>query len=165
MIYSYVLSVVNIARVAVWPQELGIAIEQEKSFIDFAHSLKSAKSSHSRPDLPIPYAAPRNEQEQTVADIWQELLGIERVGIHDNYFELGGHSLLATRIISRLKATFQVDLPLQILFETPTIAEIAEEIDQRLARRMDPPEMKELLDKLEDLSDEEAQRFFDEEMD
>ena len=73
--------------------------------------------------------------------------------------------MLATQIISRLQRTFQVDFPLRIFFETPTIAEIADDIDQRLARRMDPSDMKDLLDTLEDISDEEARRLFDEEMD
>ena len=117
-------------RVAVWPQELGIAIEQEKSFLDIAHSLKSAKPSHSRPDLPTPYAAPRNEHEQKIADIWQNLLGIEQVGIHDNFFELGGHSLLATQIISRLRGTFHVELQLQKFFETLTIAGLSESVEK-----------------------------------
>ena len=116
-------------------------------------------------DGEIPLAAPRTPTEAEMTTIWMDVLGVGQIGIHDNFFHLGGHSLLATRIISRLKATFQVDFPLRILFESPTIAEIAEEIDQRLARRMEPSEMKELLDKLEDISDEEAQRFFDGKMD
>ena len=115
-------------RVAVWPQELGIAIEQEKSFIDIAHSLESAKPSHSRPDLPTPYAASRNEQEQAVAEIWQELLGIQRVGIHDNYFELGGDSLLATQIIYRIRERFNVEVPLDEIFEDVTVAALAERV-------------------------------------
>jgi acyl carrier protein len=78
--------------------------------------------------LATTYAAPRNEQEQEIADIWQNLLGIEQVGIHDSFFELGGHSLLATQVISRLRATFQVELQLQQFFETQTIAELSESI-------------------------------------
>jgi acyl transferase domain-containing protein/acyl carrier protein len=117
-------------RVAVWPQELGIAIEHEKSFLDIAPSLESAKPSHSRPDLPTPYATPRNAQEQEIAEIWQNLLGIEQVGIHDNFFELGGHSLLATQIISRLRDTFQVELQLHQIFEIQTIAGLSESIEK-----------------------------------
>jgi acyl carrier protein len=115
-------------RVAVWPQELGIAIEHEKSFLDIAPSLKLAKPSHSRPDLQTPYAAPRNEHEQAIAEIWQELLGIQRVGIHDNYFELGGDSLLATQIIYRIRERFNVEVPINEFFEDVTVAALAERV-------------------------------------
>jgi surfactin family lipopeptide synthetase A len=73
--------------------------------------------------------APRTPTEEVLAQTWAELLKLERVGIHDNFFELGGHSLLATQVISRLRTTFGVDLPLRSLFETPTIGELAEGID------------------------------------
>jgi acyl carrier protein len=110
-------------------------------------------------------ATPSTDTEKTMEKIWAKALNADSIGIHDNFFDLGGHSLLATRIMSRIKTTFQVDLPLRIFFEMPTIAEIAEEIDQRLARRMDSSKTNELLDELEDLSDEEARRFLNEEMD
>ena len=58
--------------------------------------------------------------------MWTEVLRLDRIGVHDNFFELGGHSLLAMRILSRLRETFQVELPLRILFETTTIAQLAQ---------------------------------------
>jgi NAD(P)-dependent dehydrogenase (short-subunit alcohol dehydrogenase family)/acyl carrier protein len=116
-------------RVAVWNQESGIAIEQEQSLVDIAPRLKTEKPSHSRPDLQTPYAAPSNEQERAVADIWQELLGIQQIGIYDNYFELGGDSLLAVKMISRLRDIFEMEFPLARLFETPTIADLTELIE------------------------------------
>ena len=63
-------------------------------------------STHTRPQLSTPYASPRNEVEQTIAAIWQDLLGVEQVGIHDSFFDLGGHSLLAIQAISRLREAF-----------------------------------------------------------
>lgn len=74
--------------------------------------------------------APRNGVEQSVANIWQELLGAEQVGIHDNFFELGGHSLLATQVISRLRDAFGVKLSLLSFFEIPTVAELAVVIER-----------------------------------
>jgi acyl carrier protein len=71
------------------------------------------------------YVAPRTETEQILANIWQELLLVERVSIHDNFFELGGHSLLATSFIFRIRQTFAIDLPLRHLFEAPTIATLS----------------------------------------
>jgi amino acid adenylation domain-containing protein len=68
--------------------------------------------------------------QEMLAGIWADILGIKQVGINDNFFELGGHSLLATQVISRIRKTFGVDIPLQHLFESPTIAELAEEIQQ-----------------------------------
>ena len=78
-----------------------------------------------RPESEVEFVAPRNAVERALADVWAEVLGVERVGAHDNFFELGGHSLLATQIISRVRDTFQVDLPLRRLFESPTLAGLA----------------------------------------
>ncbi|MEH1793155.1 beta-ketoacyl synthase N-terminal-like domain-containing protein [Nostoc sp.] len=85
---------------------------------------------HSRPDLPNYYVAPRDEIEQKIADIWQELLGIKQVGIHDNFFQLGGDSLIAVQVLSRLRNTFSIKLTVASLFESPTIAEIAVKLEK-----------------------------------
>ena len=71
---------------------------------------------------------PRNSSEEMIAAIWKEVLKLEQVGIYDNFFDLGGNSLLATRINSRLRQTFELDLPLRSIFEKPTIVAIAEYI-------------------------------------
>ena len=76
------------------------------------------------------WVAPRTPTEQTVADIWQQVLGVPRIGVTDNFFELGGHSLLATRVVSRLHQAFNVDLPVRRLFESPTVGELAAEIER-----------------------------------
>ncbi|CAD5971665.1 Gramicidin S synthase 2 [Planktothrix agardhii] len=82
--------------------------------------------------LPVPdlqsqgeYIAPRNPIEEKLAQIWGEVLKLERVSIEDNFFELGGHSLLATQVISRCQQAFQIALPLRYLFESPTIAQLS----------------------------------------
>jgi acyl transferase domain-containing protein len=116
----------------------------------------SSSSSYSRPNLQNAYLAPRNETEQTVVTMWQNVLGIEKVGINDNFFDLGGHSLLATRIVAQLRDTFHVDLPLRRLFETPTAAGLARSIAELQAEHTDHPDQ-ELLEMLSGLSDDEAE--------
>ncbi|HEY1528469.1 MAG TPA: non-ribosomal peptide synthase/polyketide synthase [Candidatus Angelobacter sp.] len=78
------------------------------------------------------YVAPRTEEEEILAGMWAQLLGREQVGIHDNFFAIGGHSLLATQVISRVRATFKVELPLRAIFSTPTVEGLAESISQHL---------------------------------
>ncbi|HLL45477.1 MAG TPA: amino acid adenylation domain-containing protein, partial [Longimicrobiaceae bacterium] len=83
--------------------------------------------------------APRTPAEEVLAGIWTEVLGVERVGRHDDFFELGGHSLLATRVVSRVRTVFGVELPVRALFEGPTVAELAEHVEA--LRRADGPRL------------------------
>ncbi len=71
------------------------------------------------------FVEPRTAVEAVVAKVWREILGVEKVGVNDNFFDLGGHSLLATQVISRLKSSFKTNLPLRSLFESPTVAELS----------------------------------------
>ena len=82
-----------------------------------------------RPLLDQGFVEPRSEIEELVAQVWREVLKLEKIGVYDNFFELGGHSLLATRVVARLRSNFNVDLPLRKLFELPTVAGLAEHID------------------------------------
>jgi acyl transferase domain-containing protein/acyl carrier protein len=107
-----------------------IYLEQELANIQEELELANVSTQmHSRPQLANNYVAPRTAVEQTIANIWQQLLGIEQIGIYDNFFTLGGHSLLATQVISHLRKAFQVDLPLRSLFEEPTITGVSNYID------------------------------------
>ena len=82
-----------------------------------------------RPQMERVYVPPRNPREETLAKIWAEVLGLERVGVHDNFFELGGHSLLAIQLLFRLREALQIELPLHWLFEASTVFELAEKIE------------------------------------
>jgi amino acid adenylation domain-containing protein len=80
--------------------------------------------------------APRNPLEEQLSELWQEVLGTERIGVHDSFFALGGHSLRATQLLSRLHDTFHVTLPLREIFARPTIAGMAVLIIDRLLEQM-----------------------------
>ena len=82
-----------------------------------------------RPELDEAFVACRTPTEELLAEIWSHVLGVERVGIYDNFFQLGGHSLLATQVVSRIREAFQVEIPLRSMFEAPTVAGLAENID------------------------------------
>ncbi len=82
-----------------------------------------------RPSLSVAYLAPRNPSEQRVVEIWEELLGVAPVGVADDFFELGGDSLLATLVVSRLRETLQLEIPLRDLFERATVAELVASIE------------------------------------
>jgi amino acid adenylation domain-containing protein len=84
-------------------------------------------------------AAPLTPAEELLAGIWSEVLGVERVGIHESFFALGGHSLLATQVMSRIRGVFGTDLPVRQLFESPTIAELARAVQQAESTVQAPP--------------------------
>ena len=83
--------------------------------------------------------AGRTVTEQLLAQIWAEVLKVEPIGIHDNFFELGGHSLLAAQVVSRVRAAFQIELPLRSLFETPTIESLAQTIETQTDTAINTP--------------------------
>lgn len=76
----------------------------------------------------IKYVRPRTPTEEIIANIWSRVLKVENIGIDDNFFELGGHSLLATQVISRIRQSFNLEIPLRLLFECPTIAQLSSQI-------------------------------------
>jgi NADPH:quinone reductase-like Zn-dependent oxidoreductase/acyl carrier protein len=80
---------------------------------------------HPRPDLATPYVMPRTDAERTIAEIWQDLLGITEVGVHDSFFELGGDSLIGVQVLSRIKKAFGVQVTSSILYEGPTVEALA----------------------------------------
>ncbi len=95
------------------------------------------------------YVAPRTPREETVTEIWRRILGRERIGVHDNFFDLGGHSLLATQVISAVRQTFRMSLPLRALFERPTVSGLTEAVEETLLSKLDPTQMAKLLGELE----------------
>ena len=88
--------------------------------------------SFQRPEIESDFVAPRNDIERTLAGFWQDLLGIEQIGVEDSFFDLGGHSLIAVRLFAMIKKVYRVEFPISVLFETPTVASIAARIAERI---------------------------------
>jgi len=102
------------------------------------------------------FVAPRGPLEEQLAEIWRQVLGLVKVGVHDDFFELGGHSLVATRVISRVREDFGVELSLLSLFEAPTIEGLATAIVTSQAEEVDPEGIDRIFAELEDLASEES---------
>ncbi|MFB2892393.1 amino acid adenylation domain-containing protein [Aerosakkonemataceae cyanobacterium BLCC-F50] len=109
-------------------------------------------------NLEVNFVEPRNSNEQELAQIWSEVLRLEKVGIYDNFFELGGHSLLATQVISRLREAFSIDLTLRYLFENPTIAELSQKVIDRQVEQVGDDELNRILEEVNELSDREVKQ-------
>jgi acyl carrier protein len=113
----------------------------------------------SRPELDTPLVPGRTLLEKDLAQIWSDVLALDQVGIHDNFFDLGGHSLAATRVVTRVFRHFQVDVPLQRLFDSPTVAEMAVVIMEHQGKRLCNKEIENILAEIDSLSEEEAERL------
>jgi len=110
-----------------------------------------------RPSLRVEYAAPRNELEQSIAEVWRGLLGVAQVGIYDSFLDLGGDSLLASRMVTRLREIVRLEVPVRQVFETPTVADLATAVE-RLRAEAEEREMKELLAQIQGMSDEDLEQ-------
>ena len=146
-----VLSRLRVPQVAVTPLDLGARLAQSRALgrggaIEGAATAKRGGSSgtaHPRPDLPTPFMAPRTPTEEGLAEIWQGILGIDAIGVHDNFFDLGGDSVMGIQVVSQAGEKGLALAPEQ-LFEHQTVAELAEMLDgaeaTELAAADDPPE-------------------------
>nr|QEO74124.1 AMP-dependent synthetase and ligase [uncultured bacterium] len=122
-------------------------------------SLPASDAAH--PATAAEFVAPRTALEDEVAQVWAEVLGVERVGSNDSFWDLGGHSLLATRALSRLEASFGVALPLQSLFSSPTLAGFSSILAESVLASEGEAEMDEALAALGDMSEEEVRALIE----
>jgi acyl carrier protein len=146
----------------------------ELSFLPLTQNGKVDRRALPPPDYALAadhadFVPPRTSLEESLAGMWGQLLGVERVGINQNFFESGGHSLLATQLISHVRETFEVELPLRDFFESPTVAGLAAAIERARNTQGDWMPVKietlprseqsldDLLAELDQLSDEDAQ--------
>ena len=116
---------------------------------------------HSRPNLATAFVEPETDLQKQVAAEWQKLLGIEPIGIYDDFFDLGGNSLLGTQLIAKMRETFQIDVPLRSLFEDPTVSGVAKVIEEAKAKAEDSDlgKVADLLQKVENMSEEEVAKL------
>ena len=122
----------RLPHVAVCTTDLQASLEkstQHTAGHEFEARPETIRAAHPRPALTTPYAVPETEMQETLAGMWQDLLGMAPIGVHDNFFELGGHSLLAVQMISQLRTHFEVEMTVQSLFDLPTVARLAERVE------------------------------------
>ena len=115
-----------------------------------------------RPDLSVDYVTPRTNIEQSLARIWAGVIGLTQIGVHDDFFELGGHSMAAIQIVSQVIKEFGLEVPLQLLFQSPTVAEMAVAIDEYQGKKLGKEKINQILTELESLTEEEARRLIGE---
>ncbi|MBV9998816.1 MAG: SDR family NAD(P)-dependent oxidoreductase [Verrucomicrobia bacterium] len=149
------------AQVAVSTGDLNARVDQWVRLTSVRTETSAAEAdpiagTHERPTLDNEYKAPENDVERFVAQVWQSLLGINRIGRHDDFFSLGGHSLLAIQAASRLRDAFRVEVSVHALFEAPTVARLAGVLNDALAAAAPSEDLAEILDQVEHLSDEEV---------
>jgi acyl carrier protein len=107
--------------------------------------------------LDTPYVSSQNETEKELVEIWENVLEVRPIGIHDNFFDLGGHSLTASQIVSHVFQRFKLQIPLQALFQSATVADMVAVIAAQ--KRLGNEELENSLNELESLSDAEAQQL------
>ena len=147
----------KVPRVVLFVNEIPKGPTGKRQRIGLAEKLGLTASD---PRAPRPeYVSPRTSVEAKLVEIWSTILGVEQVGIHDNFFQLGGDSILAAQIVNCIRKSMQVELSFLIFFEQPTVASMAVKIAQIQAETVESEEMLGLLAELESLSDEEAQRL------
>jgi acyl carrier protein len=106
----------------------------------------------------VSFVPPQTETEKAIADIISSVLELEidKIGIHNNFFALGGHSLLATQVVSRLRQTFSIELPIQVIFRSSTIVELAEIIIAKQLEQIDEEALSQILAEVNQLSSQEV---------
>ena len=129
---------------------------------------RTASGKIDRRSLPEPdraatgeYIEPRSPIELALASFWADALGLERIGLHDNFFDLGGHSLLAARLAARVRQEFQVELPISAIFETPVLGELALVLTRAMLD--EDADLAQLLDEVKGMSEERVRAIIDDE--
>jgi acyl transferase domain-containing protein/thioesterase domain-containing protein len=114
----------------------------------FQEQSSPSASRHTRPELPVPYAEPRSQLEQAIASLWEEVLGIHGIGVHDKFMALGGHSLLAIQLVGRIRNLLGIALPVKAFYRSPTIAGVARTGIELLIEELGSESLEQILESL-----------------
>jgi len=161
--FGRILSLANLLpQVIISTRDFQPLFEQLNTFthtqiLEEIGKLRSRRQKHPRPNTATQFVAPRNEIESKLAEFWEDTLGVEGIGVYDDFFEVGGDSLLATQLISRLSESAQVDLSLRALFEARTVADLAIAIVRKQAEQTDEQAFADMLAEIRQLSEDEIQ--------
>lgn len=136
-------------------QDLQTVIEETNS-LNASSYLEGLKGSRTV-DANRPYVAPRNDVEVRVTAIWQDLFGVDQVSIYDNFFDLGGNSLLGVQLVTRIRNEFEIDLPMSALFESASVAELAQYISDHQLQPEELDELEALLAEIEGLTEDDIE--------
>jgi acyl carrier protein/NADP-dependent 3-hydroxy acid dehydrogenase YdfG len=139
--FQRALSVMDIPQVLVSTSNLQLRLQAWVGKAQSARAETSIKPAHARPAVRTHYRPPRNEVETSIAEVLQQLLGIEQIGIDDNFFELGGDSLLATQAAARLRQKLSVNFQLRTFMENSTISTFAEALQEKAAHPQPIPQL------------------------
>ncbi|MDT5269737.1 MAG: hypothetical protein QOH49_1923 [Acidobacteriota bacterium] len=136
-IWSHIFSLGPVAQLVMSGRDLSTLVARAnrgdvRPSAEQSPAAAAARPLHARPDIGTPYAPPESPTEIKIAEIWQALLGIEPIGIYDNFFQLGGNSLVGIQLATHLRDAFQVNVALTAVFEVPTVSELALAIEDLL---------------------------------
>jgi acyl carrier protein len=155
-------------RVVVSPRNLlqhmraAQGITAESLFRELGATHQEGEGENRRQGLSSDLVAPRSDLERSLTQVWEEMFGIERIGVQDNFFELGGHSLLAIQVVTRMREVTGFDLPMTVLFDAPTVEQLAALVMGQEVESLDDEEMTgfaELFEQVEEMDPEEVQRL------
>ncbi|GCE28516.1 polyketide synthase [Dictyobacter alpinus] len=160
-IFSRVLSQRIMSQSIISTRDLRRVFEQiQAAALQFKHGYSASSvpgTMHKRPDnLHVAYLAPNNATEESIAAIWHNILGIEQIGVQDNFFDLGGDSIMAIKILKACLDTFKIELSIQQFFASPTIAHQARLVLSKQMESLDHEQLADFLQELQDMSEEDV---------
>jgi acyl carrier protein len=149
-VFRRVLSLKGVARVETSTRDIHYLLQESADTRNKQGSAEPEKTAtrYPRPSLATLYVAPRTPLEESIAQIWQDVLGIDQIGVCDDFIELGGHSLLAIQLTSRIRQQFEIELSVATFYGNPTIEGIASQMVGAVVDELDEETLKRALEEI-----------------